>query len=452
MSGSRFGTDGVRGPANSVITVELAVAVGAATASVFGGTRVVIARDTRRSGPMLEAACAAGVAALGVDAVVMGVAPTPAVAALCRSEAIAGIVVSASHNPFGDNGLKVFAPGGAKLTDEQQVELEHAIDAWLTAGEAGAAGRVVGASVGDIRTASYGEWAGLYSDHVLNALEGRTLEGLRVVIDCANGANSVVAEQVLASAGATLEVIGAAPDGVNINDGVGSTAPEALASAVRSSGADLGIAFDGDADRVLAVDEHGTLVTGDHLLAMLATDLKSRGLLASDTLVVTVMSNLGLHQAMARAGIDVIETPVGDRSVLAALDAGGFSLGGEQSGHIVMSDLATTGDGLLAAVALADVLVRSGEPMSELAATAMTSLPQVLVNVRIGAPMPDVTDRIAAELDEVVAALGTEGRVLVRPSGTEPVVRVMVEAAEEATARSAADRLAAAVSAAESTS
>lgn len=450
MDGSRFGTDGVRGTANSAVSVELATAVGAATASVFGGERVFIARDTRRSGPMLEAAAAAGVAAAGVDAGVLGVAPTPAVAAMCREQHVAGIVVSASHNPYADNGLKVFAPGGRKLTDDQQVELERLIDSWLADGEAGAASRSTGAEVGDVSQVDPAEWMRHYDAHARSALGGRSLDGLTVVIDCAHGANSVVAETVMRAAGASVQVIGADPDGMNINDGVGSTAPELLSRTVRSVGADLGIAFDGDADRVLAVDENGDLVTGDHLLALLAIDLRDRGALAGDTLVVTVMSNLGLHNAMASEGIDVVETPVGDRSVLAALDAGGYSLGGEQSGHIVMSDLATTGDGLLAALAIADLLNRSDQTMSELAAAAMTVLPQVLVNVAIAAPMPDVVDRISEDIAVVSDELGDSGRVLVRPSGTEPVVRVMVEASLEPVARRAAERLATAVSAADS--
>jgi phosphoglucosamine mutase len=266
-----------------------------------------------------------------------------------------------------------------------------------------------------------------------------------VVVDCANGANSVVAPQVLRSLGIDPVVLAAEPDGTNINDGCGSTHPGPLAEAVRRDGAELGIAFDGDADRVLAVDHTGEVVDGDQIIAMCATDLADRGLLAHRTVVVTVMSNLGFHRAMHAAGIEVVQTAVGDRHVLEALAAGGYSLGGEQSGHIVFADHATTGDGLLAALVLLDVVRRSGRPLSELAAAAMTRLPQVLVNVAVPTPMPDVAERIAAELAAAADELGEQGRVLVRPSGTEPVVRVMVEATDADVATATAERLAGAV-------
>lgn len=437
---SRFGTDGVRGVANSVISIELAAAIGAATAEVFGGDRVVVARDPRRSGRMLEAAAAAGIASAGADAILLGVAPTPAVAAVCRAEGVAGVMISASHNPFADNGLKVFGPGGHKLSDAQQDSIEALIDTRLS--DSSWADRPSGADVGDVRV---GEWEATYTELTAAALDGRRLDGLRVVVDCANGANSAVAPAFLAGLGAAVTVIGDAPDGTNINAGVGSTAPEALAAAVLDSEAHLGIAFDGDADRVLAVDELGRTVTGDHLIALLATDLRERGQLNNDTVVVTVMTNLGFHRAMQAAGIRVEETPVGDRSVLAALEAGGHSLGGEQSGHIVLPGFATTGDGLLAAALVADVLVRSGQTMSEISDEAMVSLPQVLINVAIGSPMPDVTARIAPALEAAGARLGSDGRVLVRPSGTEPVVRVMVEATSSDEATAVAEALADAV-------
>lgn len=440
----RFGTDGVRGLANAGVSPELALALGAATASVFGADQVVIGRDTRRSGPMLEAAAAAGVAASGARAVLVGVVATPAVALASAQREAPGIVISASHNAFADNGLKVFAPGGRKLTDEQQSRVESELAAVLGA-EPSELQRPTGAAVGAIDTA---DASAPYAQHVVDALEGRDLDGLHVVLDCANGANSVVAPEVFRRLGARVDVLAAEPDGTNINDRCGSTDPAELSAAVALHGADLGIAFDGDADRMLAVDPDGAPVSGDHTLALFAEDLRDRGRLREDTLVVTVMSNLGLHRAMAEAGISVVTTPVGDRSVLEALDRGGWSLGGEQSGHIVFSDLMTTGDGLLAAVLLADLVRRSGRPLDELADAAMAHVPQILLNVAIEVPMPDVTDRIAESLDAANAQLGADGRVLVRPSGTEPVVRVMVEALDAGDADAVAHRLADAVRAA----
>ena len=286
-----------------------------------------------------------------------------------------------------------------------------------------------------------------YLDDVAAALEGRDLAGLHVVLDCANGANSLAAPRLFERLGATATVIAAAPDGLNINDACGSTHPEACRTAVLAAGADVGIAFDGDADRVLAVGHDGTLVDGDQILALASLDLRSRGRLAEDTVVVTVMSNLGFRRAMTAAGIAVVETAVGDRHVLEALARGGYSLGGEQSGHIIFGDLSTTGDGLLAAVLVLDLVRRAGRPLGELAAEAMTHLPQVLVNVRVANPVPDVADRLAGEIADVQRELGEDGRVLLRPSGTEPVVRVMVEATDADVAAEAADRLATAVAA-----
>jgi phosphoglucosamine mutase len=437
----RFGTDGVRGLANADVSPELALALGAATASVFGADQVVIGRDTRRSGPMLEAAAAAGVAASGARAVLVGVVATPAVALASAQRDAPGIVISASHNAFADNGLKVFAPGGRKLTDDQQSRVEGELAAVLDA-DPSPAGRPTGTDVGTIEAADVSD---AYAQHVVDALEGRDLDGLHVVLDCANGANSTVAPEVFRRLGAEVEVLAATPDGTNINERCGSTDPADLSTAVARHGADLGIAFDGDADRMLAVDPDGAPVSGDHTLALFAEDLRARGRLRDDTVVVTVMTNLGFHHAMAAAGISVVTTPVGDRSVLEALDAGGWSLGGEQSGHIVFADLMTTGDGLLAAVLLADLVRRSGRPLDELSNAAMASLPQVLVNVAVDRPLPDVVERLGPELDAEVDRLGTTGRVLVRPSGTEPVVRVMVEAAEWDEANAVAQRLAGAV-------
>ncbi|UDY33856.1 phosphoglucosamine mutase [Dermatobacter hominis] len=442
----RFGTDGVRGVAGRDLTPEIALAIGRAAVRAFGARRVVIGRDTRRSGPLLEAALAAGVCAEGADAVLAGVVPTPAVAFASERDQVVGVVISASHNAYADNGIKLFAPGGLKLSDDQQAAVEAVIaDALSLADHAGEPldGAPVGAEVGSLLADV--SLADDYAASIEGVTEGRRLDGLRVVVDCANGAVSAIAPDVLADLGAEVLVLFAEPDGTNINDGCGSTHPEALQRAVVEERAHLGLAFDGDADRLLAVDERGRLVDGDQILALCATDLRDRGRLSEDTVVVTVMSNLGFRQAMGRQGITVVETAVGDRYVLAAMADGGFSLGGEQSGHLVFGDLGTTGDGLLSAVVLADLVVREGAPLGDLVDAAMTKLPQVLRNVRVGTPMPDVADRLSAEVAEVSAELGDRGRVLLRPSGTEPVVRVMAEAPTEAEAAAAVDTLVAAV-------
>jgi phosphoglucosamine mutase len=435
----RFGTDGVRGVANAQITVEVALAIGRATARVFGSSAIVVGRDTRRSGSMLESAVAAGISAEGADAVLLGVVPTPAVAIISARDRVPGVVISASHNPFEDNGIKVFAPGGSKLTDAEQAEVESAIAAVL----GGAAPLVTGGEVGEVRHDAGGAEA--YAAAVTSTLEGRDLAGMRIVVDCANGANSQVAPQVLRALGAEVTVLSADPDGTNINAGCGSTHPGSLQQAVQAEAAEVGIAFDGDADRLVAVDHSGELVDGDQIIALCALDLARRGQLAHRTVVVTVMSNLGFHRGMQAAGIDVVQTAVGDRNVLEALGSGGFSLGGEQSGHIIFADRSSTGDGLLAALTLLDLVRRSGRPLAELAAEAMTRLPQVLVNVAVSAPMPDVTERLAAQLAAAADDLGADGRVLVRPSGTEPVVRVMVEATDHVRAERVANGLADAV-------
>ncbi|KAA0234829.1 MAG: Phosphoglucosamine mutase [Acidimicrobiales bacterium] len=439
----RFGTDGVRGEANTDVTPELATAIGRAAIRVLGGDELLVGRDTRRSGPMLAAALAAGAASEGARALDLGVLPTPAVARLAAVDGCAAAVISASHNPFGDNGIKLFSAGGLKLDDELQSRLEAGIDEIL--GHSGSA-RPVAARVGTVEPVP--EALERYGGSIERALEGHSLDGLRVVADCANGAASVIAPHVLRRLGAEVEAIHAEPDGININHECGSTHPESLQQRVLTSQADAGVAFDGDADRVVAVGEDGALVDGDHIVAMLASDLRSRGRLRESTVVVTVMSNLGFRQAMSREGIRVVETPVGDRHVLEALERGHWSLGGEQSGHVIFRDLATTGDGLLTAVLLLDLVRRSGAPLSRMSQDAMQSLPQVLVNVRVVGCPPD----IAAVVADVVAAeeehLGGSGRVLVRPSGTEPVVRVMVEAPTEDLAQRVAGRVARAVEAA----
>jgi len=443
----RFGTDGVRGLANVELTPELALALGRAAARVLGADRpFVLARDTRRSGPMLEAALAAGLAAEGADVVLAGVMPTPGAAYLSQAHDCPAAVLSASHNLFPDNGIKFFARGGRKLSDDVEARFEAEIDA-LVAGQA-AATRVEGAAVGSVRVdeGTLRE----YETRLLTTLEGRRLDGLSVVVDCGNGAAGVAAPWVLGQLGAKVENldIGAHPDGTNINAGCGSTHPEALQSEVVERGAAAGLAFDGDADRLVAVDERGGLVDGDHILAVAALDLRARGRLRHDTVVATVMANLGFHQAMASRGIRVETTPVGDRSVLEAMEAGGFSLGGEQSGHVIFGDLATTGDGLLSGLVLLDILARSGRPLSELA-SVVVKLPQVLRNVRVAdrSGLADATT-FWAEVTAVEAELGAAGRVLVRPSGTEPLVRIMVEAPTEEAANGHTDRLTVALRAA----
>ena len=442
MAALTFGTDGVRGVANTELTPELVLSLGRAAARVLGRGPWLVGRDTRISGPYLGAALAAGLASEGASVIDIGVLPTPAVAAACADRGLPGAMISASHNPFADNGVKLFATGGRKLTDDVEAEIEALLH--------GASGAVVsGADVGSLSSDAAGAMAA-YEDRVLGALEGRTLDGLRVILDCANGSASTVAGDIFRRAGADVTVLHASPDGVNINDGCGSTHPGSLQEAVRvAAGGAIGFAFDGDADRVLGIDEEGSLVDGDQMLAMTAVDLRDRGRLAGNGVVVTVMSNLGFRQAMEAAGIDVVETKVGDRYVLEALAEGGYSLGGEQSGHIIHAALASTGDGILTALLLADLVRRSGGKLAPLATAAMRKLPQVLVNVRVPSPKRVSEDvAVAAAVATVEARLGKEGRVLLRPSGTEPLVRVMVEAPTAEEAQAAADELAAAVSAA----
>ena len=457
----RFGTDGVRGVAGKELTAELVLALGRAAArTLFTKTDhqvFLVGRDTRLSGPMLQAALSAGLSAEGADVVDLGVVPTPGVAAVAASRGLPAAVVSASHNPFQDNGVKLLSAGGRKLTDAEEEKIEA-----LLAEIAGprrtrrdgaapvAGGKRSGERVG--RLSSDPEALEWYCERVVSALEGRGLAGIRVVVDCANGAASTTAERILSSAGATVvDVLAAEPDGTNINAGCGSTDPSRLAAVVRSKRADAGLALDGDADRVIAVDGDGEVVDGDRLLVLFARDLKARGRLAGDTVVVTVMSNLGLRRAMASSGIRVHETPVGDRHVLEALDANGWSLGGEQSGHIIFRDVATTGDGVLSGLMLLDVVRREGRPLSELAAESMMRLPQVIRNVTVGAGSASEvasSEGVCSEVLRVEKELGSDGRVLLRPSGTEPLVRVMVEAPTEEAAEEAAGRLERAVSAA----
>jgi phosphoglucosamine mutase len=437
----KFGTDGVRGVANLDLTPEVVVALGRATARVLPSWRFVVGRDTRRSGPLLEAALVAGLTSEGVDVTLLGVAPTPAVAWAAATEGVAGAVISASHNPFEDNGVKLFGPGGKKLDDGAEQALEAELHRLLRheATSEPRTGDAVG-TVADGR-GEVGRWARA----VAASVDGRRLEGLRVVVDCANGAAAEAGPGILRALGADVTVLHAEPDGTNINAGCGSTHPEDLQRTVVAAGADVGIALDGDADRAVAVDASGRIVDGDQIIAITAIDRRSAGRLVDDTVVVTVMTNLGFRIGMAEHGIKVLEVPVGDRFVLEALDDNGLSLGGEQSGHVIFTEHATTGDGVLTAVQLLDVVQRTGRPLAALADEAMTRLPQVLRNVRVDRGAQEVASTLGEEVAEVEAELGDHGRVLIRASGTEPLVRVMVEAPTTTQAEAAADRLADAV-------
>ncbi len=437
-----FGTDGVRGLANGeVLTPELSLALAASAARVLAERDrshrpvAVVGRDPRASGEMLEAAVVAGLASAGADAVRVGVLPTPAVAHLVDAlGADLGVMISASHNPMPDNGIKLFAAGGHKLPDALELAVEEGLDRPVV--------RSTGTAVGRVRDEP--DAGARYVAHLL-ASTPQPLAGLRVVVDCSHGAASTVAPECYARAGAEVVAVAAEPDGLNINDGVGSTHLEPLRAAVRAHGADLGIAHDGDADRCLAVDADGRIVDGDQLMAVLAVAMQDAGELVGDTLVATVMSNLGLHLAMRERNITVLTTRVGDRYVLEELRTGGFALGGEQSGHVVMPAFATTGDGLLTALRVMARMARTGKSLADLAGI-VTVLPQVLENVRV--PDRDAVAASTAVRAAVVAAetrLGDTGRVLLRPSGTEQLVRVMVEAPTVEQARSTAEELAAVV-------
>jgi phosphoglucosamine mutase len=437
----RFGTDGVRGAANVDLTPELVVSLGRAAARVLGPGPYVLGRDPRESGPMLEAALIAGLSAGGASVSTLGIVPTPAVAWASAHGNVPGAMISASHNPYGDNGIKLFAAGGRKLTDAEQQRLEDELDR-VHAGDVTAPGS--SDAVGTV--AATPEHLLAWADSVAGSIEGRSLEGLRLVVDCANGAASAIAPHVLERLGAELVVVNNRPDGRNINDACGSTDPADVQRLVVEHGADAGIAFDGDADRVLAVDEHGLLVDGDQIMVMTALDWHARGTLRDDAIVVTVMSNLGLHRALGSAGVGIVQTPVGDRHVTAAMAERNLGIGGEQSGHIVFADLATTGDGLLTGLLVADLVARRGVPLSQLAAQ-MTRLPQVLVNVRPADSVEVDDEPVRAAITAVERELGDRGRVVVRASGTEKVVRVMVEAPTEAEAADAAARVRAALEA-----
>jgi phosphoglucosamine mutase len=447
-----FGTDGVRGLANGLLTSRLALDLGDAAVRVLGADgagehaqgrrRALVGRDTRVSGDFLSAALSAGMSAGGFDVIDAGIIPTPGVAYLSSVLNVEmGAVISASHNPMPDNGIKFFARGGFKLPDAKEDEIEAVLGQdWE---------RPTGAGVGrishDTVTAT-----NLYIDHLVSTIaplgpdkaQPTPLQGLKIVADCANGATSVVAPEALRRAGADVIVINASPDGYNINKNAGSTHPEQLQAIVRASDAVMGVAFDGDADRCLAVDEDGTMVNGDQIMGILARAKKRDGKLAHDTLVVTVMSNIGLKLALRDMGITTVQTNVGDRYVLEEMLRGGYSLGGEQSGHVINREFATTGDGTLTALTLCNEVVRSGRSLKELAAD-FPQLPQQLINVPNVDKNAAVTNaEVRRAVDRETALLGETGRVLLRPSGTEPLVRVMAEAATQKQADEVCERLA----------
>lgn len=444
-----FGTDGVRGLANRDLTAQLALGLAQAAASVLTKgrhadelkslgrrPRAVVGRDPRVSGDFLSAAVAAGLASSGIDVLDAGVIPTPAIAYLVRdAELDFGVMVSASHNSAPDNGIKFFSYGGTKLPDEVEDRIEEAFGTQPLA--------PTGAGVG--RVSRFADAEDRYALHLLTAVD-TPLAGLRVVLDCAHGAAAGVSPRVFQDAGANVTVLGAEPDGLNINQGYGSTHLDPLREAVVALGADLGIAHDGDADRALAVDHTGEVVDGDQIMAILALSMQARGLLTGNGVVTTVMSNLGLRRVLADNGIAVHDTKVGDRYVLEGLAQTGYGLGGEQSGHIIVPRFQTTGDGLLTGLLLAQEVVRSGSPLRDLA-SAMPVFPQVLINVKgVDKSACDTDPDVAHAVADAEAELGMQGRVLLRPSGTEPLVRIMVEASTQDHAEDVANRLARVVS------
>ncbi|MFE5024865.1 phosphoglucosamine mutase [Streptomyces sp. NPDC056656] len=443
--GRLFGTDGVRGVANADLTAELALGLSVAAAHVLGeagtfaGHRpvAVVGRDPRASGEFLEAAVVAGLASAGVDVLRVGVLPTPAVAHLTGAlGADLGVMLSASHNAMPDNGIKFFARGGHKLADELEDRIEQVYEQHRTGAPWD---RPTGAGVG--RVNSYDTGFDQYVAHLIGVLPNR-LDGLRIVLDEAHGAAAKVSPEAFTQAGAQIVTIGADPDGLNINDGCGSTHLDLLKAAVTEHGADLGIAHDGDADRCLAVDHTGAEIDGDQILAVLALSMREHGALRQDTVVATVMSNLGFKLAMEREGIEFVATAVGDRYVLESMKEHGYALGGEQSGHVIILDHATTGDGTLTGLLLAARVAQTGRTLQDLA-SVMERLPQVLVNVRdVDKSRVTTSAELAAAVTDAERELGATGRVLLRSSGTEPLVRVMVEAADIEQARSVAGRLA----------
>ncbi|PSJ42895.1 phosphoglucosamine mutase [Allosphingosinicella deserti] len=439
-----FGTDGIRGRTNQhPMTAEMAQRVGQAAGAHFQRGdhrhRVVIGKDTRLSGYMMETALISGFTSVGMDVVMVGPVPTPAVALLARSmRADLGVMISASHNPYYDNGIKLFGPDGYKLSDDDELAIEALLEEAPKLVDASAIGR--SRKIEDAR--------GRYIHFAKSTFpEELRLDGLKIVVDCANGAAYQVAPSALWELGADVIAMGVTPDGTNINDGCGSTAPAALQARVVAEGADLGIALDGDADRVIIVDENGKLVDGDQLMAVIALSWAKRGLLEGNGIVATIMSNLGLERFLQANGLDLVRTAVGDRYVLEGMRAGGFNVGGEQSGHIILSDYATTGDGLVAALQILACLVEEGRPASEVL-HAFDPLPQLLKNVRFGGGAPLETEAVKAAIAEAEKRLNNVGRLVIRKSGTEPLIRVMAEGEDEKLVEDVVDSICEAVKAA----
>ena len=439
-----FGTDGVRGEFGKELTESYAANLAEVAAKVLQCKKVVIGRDTRESGSALEKAIAEALTRIGVEVQLMGVAPTPAIAFAARKHSVAAIAITASHNLYKDNGIKIFAAGGLKLSDDQQTSIEREMIARDTAVRDGAA---TSNQVFVETLNSRSELLQQYCDWIVGLAPRDAFKNLHVALDCANGAFSYVAPEVFSKLGATVTTVNATPNGQNINLQCGATHPSSLIEVVKNVGAHFGVAFDGDGDRLIAVDDKGQIVDGDHLLAISALDMKTQGTLRGNKVVVTVMTNIGFHKAMKNAGIEVLTTPVGDRSILLALEEHSLSLGGEQSGHIIYRDFATTGDGLLAAIKLGAFVEESKKSLSEIAVRAMTSFPQVLINLRVAKRVESVDSIFESEIAAAEKTLGDSGRVLVRASGTEPMVRVMVEAPQQEVAEQVAATLADAISA-----
>ena len=435
-----FCTDGVRGKFGTELTESYAADLAVVAAQVLQCKTVVIGRDTRESGVLLETAIAKALVKAGIETQLMGVAPTPAIAFSAMRRNVVAIAITASHNLYQDNGIKIFGAGGRKLSDSEQEEIEKQLIERTRKSATGA----IGAS-SDLAKTAKPELVKEYCDWLSQIVDTTDFSKLHVVLDCANGAYSNVAPEVFTKLGATVTTINATPDGRNINEQCGATHPAMLCSVVKSVGAHFGIAFDGDGDRLIAVDETGEIVDGDHLIAISATEMKRRGTLRNNKVAVTVMTNIGFHQAMKIAEIEVVTTPVGDRSVLAALEENSLVLGGEQSGHIIYRDLATTGDGLLAALMLSAIVAGAKKTLGEIASAAMTSFPQVLINLRVSKRVENIEKLFESEIAGAEKSLQANGRVLVRASGTEPMVRVMVEASQQATAESVAATLAQAI-------
>ncbi|AKM17538.1 Phosphoglucosamine mutase [Geobacillus sp. 12AMOR1] len=438
--GKYFGTDGVRGVANRELTPELAFQIGRCGGYVLTKSverpKVLIGRDTRISGHMLEGALVAGLLSIGVEVMRLGVISTPGVAYLTKAlGAQAGIMISASHNPVQDNGIKFFGPDGFKLSDEQEAEIEALIDN----GE-DMLPRPIGAGLGQVN--DYFEGGQKYLQYLKQTIDEEDFSGMKIALDCAHGATSSLATYLFADLDADVVTMGASPNGLNINEGVGSTHPEALAAFVKEKGADVGLAFDGDGDRLIAVDENGNIVDGDQIMYICAKYLKETGRLKHQTVVSTVMSNLGFYKALEAQGIKSVQTAVGDRYVVEEMKKNGYNLGGEQSGHIIFLDYNTTGDGMLTALQLVNIMKIKGKPLSELAGE-MKKYPQLLVNVRVADKEKAMeNEQVKKVIQEVEAEMNGNGRVLVRPSGTEPLVRIMAEAPTEESCRAYVERIA----------